>query len=107
MTERQKTTRPGIRTTEFWLALAVCIGGACAAIYVDEDWAKVAGLASSTLVAAGYSFCRQGVKRVEAAGIVAAAERYDVMKIQAEAARHEAEAAAARKGGKGKCLGVF
>ncbi len=92
----KSTTRPGILTTEFWLALAVCIGGACAAIYVDEDWAKVAGLASSTLVAAGYSFCRQGVKRVEAAGIVAAAERYDVMKIQAEAARQET------KGGKGR-----
>ena len=78
-----RVIRPGILTTEFWLALAVCTLSAFAAIYVESEWAKVAGLIAATLASAGYSFARKSVKQVETAGAVARAERSDIMKMQA------------------------
>lgn len=55
-------TKPGIKTTEFWLALIVTIGGAVAAVYTEAPWAKVLGLVASALASAGYSFSRAQVK---------------------------------------------
>lgn len=76
-------TRPGLRTTEFWLALIVTLGGAAAGIYAEAQWAQVVGILAATLVTAGYGFSRSGVKRVEVAGNIAAKDRLDLMKMQA------------------------
>jgi len=91
MTEVQRTTRPGLRTTEFWLALAATALSAAAAIYAEKEWAQVAGIIATALVAGGYGFARQAVKRVEAAGIATQAERTDMMEMQ------RLEAASGRK----------
>lgn len=55
--------KPGIRTTEFWLALIVALLGAFASIYAEGDWAKVAGMVAAALASAGYGFARSSVKR--------------------------------------------
>lgn len=60
---QQQPTKPGIKSTEFWMALVVVVGGAVAAVYADKQWAKVVGMAVSGLVAAGYGFQRAMVKR--------------------------------------------
>ncbi len=65
--------RPGLRTSEFWLAFIVTFAGAVAAVYAEAQWAQVAGLLSSALTAAGYAFARAKVKLVEASGNVALA----------------------------------
>jgi hypothetical protein len=77
-------TKPGIATTEFWLALIVTIMGAVAGIYAEAQWAQVAGLVAATLAAAGYGFSRSNVKRTEAAAQAGAAERAFMTKLQAE-----------------------
>lgn len=56
-------TKPGIFTTEFWLALIVTLGGTVAATYAEAQWAQVAGLTAATLAAAGYGFARTSIKR--------------------------------------------
>jgi hypothetical protein len=56
-------TRPGLRTTEFWLALAVVILGALATTFSTEPWAQIAGTIAAALSAAGYSFARTAAKR--------------------------------------------
>lgn len=68
-------TRPGLKTTEFWLALIVTVIGAIAGVYAETDIGRVAGLVAATLAAAGYGFSRAGVKRTEAAAQAGAAER--------------------------------
>ena len=55
--------RPGIRTTEFWLAFVVVVAGATATVFVDSPWAKVAGIVAAALSAAGYGFSRAQVKQ--------------------------------------------
>lgn len=54
--------RPGIKTTEFWLALAVALGGLLAAHYAEKDWAQIAGLVAAALASMGYGYSRKGVK---------------------------------------------
>lgn len=56
-------TKPGIKTTEFWLALLVVFGSSVAAVYPTSSAAQVAGIAAGTLAAAGYGFSRALVKR--------------------------------------------
>ena len=77
-------TRPGLKTTEFWLALIVTLGGAVAGIYAEAQWAQVAGILAATLVTAGYGFTRAGVKRTEAAAQAGAEERVFLTKMQAD-----------------------
>ena len=55
--------KPGVRTTEFWLALAVALGGAVATVFEEHPAAKIAGILASTLAAAGYGFSRAIAKR--------------------------------------------
>lgn len=55
--------RPGIRTTEFWLALAVAVLGGLASVYAEHEWAKVAGIIAAALASLGYGICRATVKR--------------------------------------------
>ena len=76
-------TRPGILTTEFWLALIVTLLGALAAVYA-EPWAQVAGLVAAALAAAGYGFSRASVKRTDLAARAGAAERDAVIALQRE-----------------------
>ena len=78
----KNNTRPGLKTTEFWLALGVAIVGAIASVYADTDIGRVAGMVSAALAVAGYGFARSNVKRVEVAGAVTSAERADMIKMQ-------------------------
>lgn len=54
--------KPGIRTTEFFLALIVTVGGALATVFAESEWAKVAGIITAMLSSAGYGFMRTGLK---------------------------------------------
>ena len=58
-----RTVKPGIQTTEFWLAFLVAVLGGLATIYAEADWAKIAGIVSATLVSLGYGNNRALVKR--------------------------------------------
>lgn len=55
--------KPGIKTTEFWLALAVAVLGALSAAYVEAEWAKVAGILAAALASLGYGAQRAAVKK--------------------------------------------
>jgi hypothetical protein len=57
--------KAGIKTTEFWMAVAVTVAGAVAAVYAEADWAKVAGAVAAALASAGYGFSRSQVKATE------------------------------------------
>jgi len=58
--------KPGLKTTEFWLALVVTVGGAVASVYAETEVGRVAGIVSATLASAGYGFARASVKKVGA-----------------------------------------
>jgi len=58
--------KPGIKTTEFWLAAAATvIGGLMASGVIAEDssLAKVIGIAASALVALAYTGARLALKK--------------------------------------------
>ena len=60
--------KPGYKTTEFWLALAATAIGAVVAadvVPVDSAWAQVIAIASSALVALGYTGARLALKKQE------------------------------------------
>jgi hypothetical protein len=61
--------KPGILTTEFWLALIIVIAGAFASQYAETPAGQIAGVAAGALVAAGYGFARSQVKKFEAASV--------------------------------------
>ena len=72
-------TRPGIQTTEFYLALGVAVLGGIATIYADSPIAQVGGIVAAAMASAGYGFTRMNVKRTEVAAEAGAAERADVL----------------------------
>lgn len=58
--------KPGFKTTEFWLSVAAAVLGAFMAsgsIVPDSTTAQVVGLASSALVALGYTGARLSLKK--------------------------------------------
>jgi len=55
-------TKPGIKTSEFWLAFAVTLAGAFAAAYSSEPWAQAISITAAALASAGYSFARANTK---------------------------------------------
>ena len=55
--------KPGIKTTEFWLSMAAAVFLALTSIYSGQEWAQVAGVIGTTLVAMGYGLSRTGVKK--------------------------------------------
>lgn len=56
-------TKPGYKTTEFWLSLVAVIIGAVLASGLDNPVVlKVAGIAASVLTAMGYSLTRAKTK---------------------------------------------
>jgi len=63
MTNNTTPVKPGIRSTEFWLALVATILVSLAGVYTEAEWAKVAGIIGAALVSAGYSLSRAQVKR--------------------------------------------
>ena len=58
------TTKPGFKTTEFWLTAAAMIVGLLLAsgAFVDGAIAQGLGVASSALAAMGYSYSRGTAK---------------------------------------------
>lgn len=60
----EPTIRPGIRTTEFWLALTVAMLGGLAALYATEPWAQIAGILAASLTSLGYGMARAKAKSV-------------------------------------------
>lgn len=58
--------RPGINTTEFWLALIVAVAGALSSVYVEAEWAKVAGIIAAALASMGYGMSRAASKQAVA-----------------------------------------
>lgn len=54
--------KPGIKTTEFWMALGVVLCGALAATFASAQWAQVAGMTAAPLTSAGYGFARSQAK---------------------------------------------
>jgi len=61
--------KPGILTTEFWLALLVALGGLFAANYADQQWAQIAGMVAAALASLGYGQARAQVKKMDAAAV--------------------------------------
>lgn len=58
-------TKPGYKTTEFWITVVVALTGlamASGAIHEGSGWDKAIGLIASTLAAMGYSASRGNVK---------------------------------------------
>jgi hypothetical protein len=55
--------KPGIKTSEFWLALAVTAGVAVATVYEDIPVARIIGLVAAALTSAGYGLSRAIAKR--------------------------------------------
>ena len=66
MTTTPTTTKPGFKTTEFWLSLAaVVLGGLMAAgvFKMEGSTAQVVGIIESALVALGYTGARLTLKK--------------------------------------------
>jgi hypothetical protein len=55
--------KPGVRTTEFWIALAATAACAVSAVYATQPWAQAVGAVGAALVASGYGLQRSAVKR--------------------------------------------
>ena len=54
--------KPGINSSEFWMAVVVVILGAISVVFFTNPWAQVGGIVAAALVSAGYSFSRGAVK---------------------------------------------
>lgn len=50
--------KPGIHTTEFYLALLVVVLGALATLFEDNPYAQMAGALAAALASAGYGISR-------------------------------------------------
>lgn len=84
--------KSGIKSTEFWLAMVVALAGALATVYVDAEWAKVAGMIAAALASAGYGFSRSKTKAAEAeagASIIMERECTKQAEARAEAGKKE------------------
>ena len=63
-----KTTKPGYKTTEFFLSLGAMVIGALVASDVVAEGStgmKITALVSSALVAMGYTGARMNIKKAE------------------------------------------
>jgi 1,4-dihydroxy-2-naphthoate octaprenyltransferase len=59
-------SKPGVKTTEFWLTALVTVAGLVVAAGIfpsDSPWVKVAGLVVSAGAALGYTAVRGGIKK--------------------------------------------
>jgi hypothetical protein len=62
-TPKKAEPKPGLKTTEFWLALIVTAGVAVATVYEDQPWARIVGLVAAALTSAGYGLSRAIAKK--------------------------------------------
>jgi len=65
-TNTTNTTKPGYKTTEFWLSFAAVIVGAVQASGIvpsEGPWNQVLGMVISALVALGYTGARMAMKK--------------------------------------------
>lgn len=65
-TPTESTTKPGYKTTEFWLSLAaVAVGAIQASGLVPNEgiWAQVLGTVTVALVSLGYTGARLSMKK--------------------------------------------
>lgn len=66
MAETPSTSKPGYKTTEFWLTLLATLTGLLLASGIIGDGtvaAQIAGVVASTLTAMGYNAGRASIKR--------------------------------------------
>ncbi len=75
--------KPGRSSTEFLLISLVTLAGLATTYYSGTVWGEVAGIIVAAASSLGYSAHRSGVKRLQVAGQVAAAERADVIRENA------------------------
>jgi hypothetical protein len=61
----KRLMKPGIKTTEFWLALLVAALGGLSAAYAESEWARVAGIIAAAIASLGYGSARARVKTEE------------------------------------------
>lgn len=61
--------KPGLLTTEFWMAITVIALGAIASQYAESPIAQMGGQLAAALAAAGYGFSRSKVKGAEVQAI--------------------------------------
>lgn len=54
--------KPGVKTTEFWLSLLAMVLVNLPQIFTDAQWALVAGLVGTALIAMGYGYVRTRAK---------------------------------------------
>lgn len=55
----------GMKTSEFWVAMAVVVMGAVAQVYPGNQWSQMAGLIAGALASAGYGFARSRSKAAQ------------------------------------------
>lgn len=55
--------KPGFKTTEFYVALAIIVLSALAAVFTNSELAKVGGMVAAALTSAGYGLARAHAKR--------------------------------------------
>jgi Ser/Thr protein kinase RdoA (MazF antagonist) len=60
--------KPGLKSSEFWMATVVVSLGAVASVYAEAEWAKAVGMIAAALASAGYGFSRARVKGAEVEG---------------------------------------
>ena len=59
-------TKPGLKTTEFWVAMAVVAAAVVGSVYSRHEWGQIAAGIAGALASAGYSFSRAAVKTAAA-----------------------------------------
>jgi len=57
--------KPGFKTSEFWLAIFVAVGGAAVAIWGDKEWTQLAGVVAATVASMGYGMQRTQLKSLD------------------------------------------
>lgn len=63
MDNSEPPVKPGLRTSEFWLALVVTIFGAASSVFSHNQWAQLAGIVAAAMASAGYGWSRGTAKR--------------------------------------------
>lgn len=63
MDNSEPPVKPGVRTSEFWLACAVAFFAAASAVFTNNQWAQLGGIMAAALASAGYGWSRGTTKR--------------------------------------------
>lgn len=87
--------KPGIATTEFWVSLVALILVNVGGILAEGELSTIMLTVGNALIAAGYTFARSSVKKVEQAGI----NEQGMLMARAETANAAVESLKALRGG--------